>query len=85
MLILNAGILTPPHTITEDGLELSYQVNYLSHHYLARLLERVLIRSAPSRIVNVSSESHRSFYFVLRSRQTLSTILIVFVAIVSNF
>lgn len=59
MLILNAGVLSPPHTITEDGLELSYQVNCLSHHYMCRLLEKVLIRSAPSRIINVSSESHR--------------------------
>ena len=63
MLILNAGILSPPYTVTEDGLELCFQVNYLSHHYLCRLLERVLVRSAPSRIVNVSSESHRCVLF----------------------
>lgn len=59
MLILNAGVLSPPHTITEDGFELNFQVNYLAHHYLCRLLEHILKRSAPSRIVNVSSEAHR--------------------------
>ena len=59
MLILNAAVMSPPYTVTEDGLELCYQVNCLSHHYLCRLLEKVLIRSAPSRIINVASESHR--------------------------
>jgi len=59
MLILNAGVFSPPYQLTEDGLELSYQVNVLSHHYLTRLLQDELKASAPSRVVVVSSESHR--------------------------
>lgn len=35
------------------------QVNYLGHYTLARLLEAELIRSAPSRIISVSSATHR--------------------------
>jgi len=38
-----------------DGHELRFQVNYLSGFLLTRLLERLLVRSAPARVVSVSS------------------------------
>jgi WW domain-containing oxidoreductase len=59
ILILNAAVFSLPYTVTEDGLEAIFQINYLSHFYLTQLLENVLVVSAPARIVIVSSESHR--------------------------
>ncbi|KAI1285260.1 WW domain-containing oxidoreductase [Halotydeus destructor] len=59
MLILNAGVFALPHELTENGIERTFQVNHLSHFYLTQLLEKKLIKSAPSRVVVVSSESHR--------------------------
>ncbi|XP_041375570.1 WW domain-containing oxidoreductase-like [Gigantopelta aegis] len=59
MLILNAAVFGLPHTLTEDDLEMTFQVNHLSHFYLTSLLEDVLLASAPARVVVVSSESHR--------------------------
>ncbi|KAI5639899.1 short chain dehydrogenase domain-containing protein [Phthorimaea operculella] len=57
MLILNAGVFGLPYSETEDQLETTFQVNHLSHMYLALLLEPLLKKG--SRVVFVSSESHR--------------------------
>jgi NAD(P)-dependent dehydrogenase (short-subunit alcohol dehydrogenase family) len=52
VLVNNAGIIEPERRVTEDGYELTIQVNYLSHFLLTlRLLER----AAPKRVVNVAS------------------------------
>lgn len=59
ILILNAGVFGIPHSKTEDGYETLFQVNYLSQAYLTILLEDCLTRAVPSRVVFVSSESHR--------------------------
>jgi len=51
-LVNNAGLISEERRVTEDGLELTFQVNHLAHVLLTlRLLER----SAPRRIVNVAS------------------------------
>ncbi len=58
ILICNAGIWqanVSTRQLTVDGNEMSFQVNYLSHFLLTQLLEPLLIKSAPSRIVNVAS------------------------------
>jgi NAD(P)-dependent dehydrogenase (short-subunit alcohol dehydrogenase family) len=60
VLINNAGIGTTlpgdgARQVSVDGYELRFQVNYLAHYLLTRLLLPVLERSAPARIVNVSS------------------------------
>ena len=47
------------YTVTEDGIETTFQVNHLSHFYLTKLLWDILMKSAPSKVVVVSSESHR--------------------------
>ncbi|KAF9423080.1 hypothetical protein HW555_001384 [Spodoptera exigua] len=57
MLILNAGIFGVPYTETEDNIEMTCQVNHLSHLYLTILLEPLLKKG--SRVIFVSSESHR--------------------------
>lgn len=59
ILVLNAGVFGLPHTLTEDGLETTFQVNHLSHFYLTLLLQPLLVRSVPSRVVFVSCEAHR--------------------------
>jgi len=59
-LILNAGVYDPLHRITDDEFEATFQVNHLAHFLLTNLLTPLLIQSAPSRIVVVSSDSHRS-------------------------
>ncbi|XP_010116075.1 PREDICTED: WW domain-containing oxidoreductase-like, partial [Chlamydotis macqueenii] len=59
ILICNAAVFGAPWCLTEDGLESTFQVNHLGHFYLVQLLEDVLRRSSPARVVMVSSESHR--------------------------
>ncbi|KAK3578962.1 hypothetical protein CHS0354_034751 [Potamilus streckersoni] len=59
LLILNAAVFGIQHTWTEDHLEMTFQVNHLSHFYLTKLLWDILMKSAPARIIVVSSESHR--------------------------
>jgi NAD(P)-dependent dehydrogenase (short-subunit alcohol dehydrogenase family) len=60
VLINNAGVMCiPNHTLTEEGLEMHLQVNYLGHFLLTRLLGDKL-KTSPSRgrVVNVSSSAH---------------------------
>ncbi|WP_370085663.1 SDR family NAD(P)-dependent oxidoreductase [Streptacidiphilus sp. MAP12-16] len=61
LLVLNAGVIAPERrTLTGEGNELCFQVNYLAPYLLTRLLERPLARSADSRIVALSSSLHRT-------------------------
>ncbi|XP_061189876.1 WW domain-containing oxidoreductase-like [Saccostrea echinata] len=60
LLILNAAVFGLPFTKTEDDIEITFQVNHLAQFYLTKLLWEVLASSSPSRIVIVSSESHRA-------------------------
>jgi NAD(P)-dependent dehydrogenase (short-subunit alcohol dehydrogenase family) len=57
VLVNNAGIALSDRErrLSEDGYELTFAVNYLSHFLLTNLLLEALRRSAPVRIVNVSS------------------------------
>jgi NAD(P)-dependent dehydrogenase (short-subunit alcohol dehydrogenase family) len=60
VLVNNAGIGTAgpgdgQRVESEDGYELRFAVNYLAGYLLTRLLIPLLVRSAPARIVNVSS------------------------------
>ncbi len=58
ILINNAGTGKKERTLTPDGLEMTFAVNYLAPFLLTRLLLPLLEKSAPSRIVNVSSIAH---------------------------
>jgi NAD(P)-dependent dehydrogenase (short-subunit alcohol dehydrogenase family) len=55
ILINNAGILSPPaYTETSDGFEISYQVNFLSHVLLTRLMLKNNLLS-DALVINMSS------------------------------
>ncbi|XP_013188776.2 WW domain-containing oxidoreductase [Amyelois transitella] len=58
IVLLNAAVFGLPWTVTEDGFETTFQVNYLSQYYLLINIEKILALDA--RIVFVSSESHRN-------------------------
>jgi NAD(P)-dependent dehydrogenase (short-subunit alcohol dehydrogenase family) len=60
VLVNNAGIGSGRgrgvgREVSEDGFELRFAVNYLAPFLLTRLLQPLLVRSAPARIVNVAS------------------------------
>jgi NAD(P)-dependent dehydrogenase (short-subunit alcohol dehydrogenase family) len=55
VLVNNAGIIVPERAESEDGYELTFAVNYLSHFLLTSLLLPLLRDAAPARIVNVAS------------------------------
>ncbi|HET6864446.1 MAG TPA: SDR family NAD(P)-dependent oxidoreductase, partial [Solirubrobacteraceae bacterium] len=55
VLVNNAGVLTQERELSPDGIELTLATNVIGPFLLTRLLVEMLERSAPSRIVNVSS------------------------------
>jgi NAD(P)-dependent dehydrogenase (short-subunit alcohol dehydrogenase family) len=59
VLLNNAGAIFNKRQVTVDGYELTFALNHLSYFLLAHLLLDTLKASAPSRIVNVSSDAHR--------------------------
>jgi NAD(P)-dependent dehydrogenase (short-subunit alcohol dehydrogenase family) len=67
VLVNNAGIGTqvpsPSRDQSRDGIELRFAVNYLSHYLLTRELVPLLVKSAPARVVNVSSAGQAAIDF----------------------
>jgi NAD(P)-dependent dehydrogenase (short-subunit alcohol dehydrogenase family) len=59
VLINNAGAAVPKRTLSADGIEMTVAGNHLGAFLLTMLLLDLLESSAPSRIVNVSSEAQR--------------------------
>ena len=60
ILLNNAGVMFPPFTKTEEGLELTFAVNYIGYFYLTLKLLNLIKNVKGSRIVNVSSIAHYS-------------------------
>ena len=60
VLVENAGVLTGKRQLTADGLEMDFGVNHVGHFLLTEQLLPLLEKSAPSRIVVVSSNLHTS-------------------------
>ncbi len=60
VLVNNAGIGASQRAVTEEGFERMFALNHLSYFLLTNLLLDGIKNSAPSRIVNLSSDAHRS-------------------------
>lgn len=58
VLVNNAGLVTRRREVTEDGVERTFAVNHLAPFLLTSLLLDLIVKSAPARIVNVSSVEH---------------------------
>ena len=59
VLVNNAGALMLSRQESIDGIEMTLALNHLSYFLLTNLLLDVLKSSTPSRVVNVSSDSHQ--------------------------
>jgi len=70
VLINNAGVFMPKRVLTPDGFETSYQVNYLSHFLLTRLLLDEMKKSPQGRIINLSSSVYTVGKFDVHNLQS---------------
>jgi NAD(P)-dependent dehydrogenase (short-subunit alcohol dehydrogenase family) len=59
VLVNNAGAAFGNRQVTADGFEKTFALNYLNSFLLTSLLLDTLKASAPARIVNVASDSHK--------------------------
>jgi NAD(P)-dependent dehydrogenase (short-subunit alcohol dehydrogenase family) len=59
VLINNAGVMACPLARTANGWESQFATNHLGHFLLTGLLTPLLVASAPSRVISVSSRGHR--------------------------
>ncbi len=59
VLINCAGIHSTKKIYTDEGFELVFCINHLASLLFTLLLEEKLVKSAPSRIIQVNSEGHR--------------------------
>ncbi|KAH8647791.1 hypothetical protein BX600DRAFT_118822 [Xylariales sp. PMI_506] len=58
VLLLNAGIMRVKTSLTPEGYEEAFGINYVGHTLFAKLLLPTLQATADSRLVIVSSEGH---------------------------
>lgn len=58
VLINNAGLIVPEFRKTVDGYEYTFALNHLGYFLTTGLLIEILLKSAPARIVSVSSVAH---------------------------
>src|SRR5215218_4612037 len=59
VLVNNAGLILRRRTETPDGIETTLAINHLAPFLLTNLLIGLLKKSAPSRIITVTSEAER--------------------------
>lgn len=55
VLVHNAGAMPPERESSPDGIELSWATNVVGPFLLTALVEELLVRSAPARVITVSS------------------------------
>lgn len=60
VLINNAGAVFYDYGVTVDGFERTFALNHLAYFVLTHELLDLLKASAPSRIINVSSDAHQA-------------------------
>jgi NAD(P)-dependent dehydrogenase (short-subunit alcohol dehydrogenase family) len=59
VLANNAGVVLPKRILTEDGHDMTFQVNYLAPWLLTNLLLDRLTASPQGRVISTSSDGHR--------------------------
>ena len=59
VLVNNAGVIMMHRQVTADGLETTFATNHLGPFLLTNLLRGLVERSAPARVVTVSSAAHK--------------------------
>ncbi|WP_406207761.1 oxidoreductase [Kitasatospora sp. NBC_01560] len=59
VLVNNAGVMAPPHTLSPQGHELQFAAHHLGHFALTGLLLDLLAEGRDPRVVTVSSINHR--------------------------
>ncbi|MFN8027209.1 MAG: SDR family oxidoreductase [Acidimicrobiia bacterium] len=62
VLVNNAGLMLTQRRVTEDGNEMTFQVNHLGPFLLTNLLHDPIVaagRAGGARVVNVSSDAHK--------------------------
>jgi NAD(P)-dependent dehydrogenase (short-subunit alcohol dehydrogenase family) len=59
VLVNNAGVISMRRQLTAEGLETNFATNHLGPFLLTSLLRGLLERSAPARVVTVSSAAHK--------------------------
>lgn len=69
VLVNNAGVYMRHRQLSEDGFEATFAVNHLAPFLLTNLLLNLLKKSAPSKIINVSSTAHQGARFDLGDLQ----------------
>jgi NAD(P)-dependent dehydrogenase (short-subunit alcohol dehydrogenase family) len=60
VLVNNAGLLLSTRRETDDGYEMTFQVNHLGPFLLTQLLREQLVAGDAARVVNVASDAHKS-------------------------
>jgi len=58
VLLNNAGAIYTTRGVTKEGLEQTFALNHMSYFLLTNLLLELLKKSAPARVVSVSSDAH---------------------------
>ncbi|MEL6344878.1 MAG: SDR family oxidoreductase [Myxococcota bacterium] len=79
VLINNAGLVLDERRETREGFEMTFGVNHLGHFLFTHLLIERLKKSDDARIINLSSDAHRStsgldFSDLNRTRRSYSTL-----------
>ncbi|KAM0549940.1 hypothetical protein ACHAPJ_009187 [Fusarium lateritium] len=59
VLLLNAGVMGAPPSLTKDGYEMHIGTNHLGHALLLKLLKPALEKSPDARVVHLSSAGFR--------------------------
>ncbi len=69
VLVNDAGAIFLRRQVSADGIEMNFALNHLAYFLLTNLLLDTLKASAPARVVNVASNSHRDTHLDFENLQ----------------
>ena len=69
VLVNDAGAIFLRRQLSADGIEMNFALNHLAYFLLTNLLLDTLKASAPARVVNVASNSHRNSHLDFENLQ----------------